>query len=218
MKLLTAIILIWLTAITPLFGQTPKPPAITVLQWELPTKVPLRSRPGDICTTFSVGNGLWLTANHCLHNPRNWRALEPLTIGGADVEVIATDRKADLALLRGPEAERSLKLARGDSIPGEATANVGFFSVNDKELKLFGPFHYKSYVVAKAIEGVGDPFWPVVDVYQGTSTGGHSGSPFLNGRGRVIGVVVGGRRDHVDILFSPPFEVLKAFLKASPKR
>ncbi len=159
------------------------------------------------CTIFSVNpeHQGWMTAAHCVQDPdTGMRYTDTFTIDGHPAHVVDVDVEDDLALVQTEDwgLKTGFKLAAEGPKTGDMVETMGYSWGIEHPLYFIG-------AVSSTEQGM--------YVFGGmTVIGGQSGSPVVNAKGQVIGVVHAGISDNPFGSMSPivgftPFSVLKAY-------
>ena len=171
---------------------------------------PLFSGENVICTTWSVNEkkGLWATAAHCLFS---WYEIDGfvtavptanLNIKGTPVTGARADMDADLALMEADVHAPGLKFGAYPHM-GELMTVYGYPGGLNTPLAswLFVSNPYVTFF---------DRDWMVLD---GSVWPGHSGSPVLDKKGRVVAVVLAhGQGRYSGMTFASTWQQLQAFI------
>lgn len=181
---------------------------------------PLTSEGRGICTTWSVNKlkGLWATAAHCvmgtfedLDTGESFDIAWPLEIDGKPAEVVRISKFGegwDLALLSADVHEPGLKLGDYPKVGDEVTVYGfpgGWLTPVVTWLRVSNPFHMWDKEVGM--------LWRANMLFDGNFFPGHSGSPILDKKGRVVSVVQGAFGDRFrGLALGVPHSVLKDFL------
>ena len=181
---------------------------------------PLTSEGRGMCTTWSANKlkGLWVTAGHCvagtfedLDTGESFAITWPLEIAGKTAEIAQLSKFGDgwdLALLKVDVHEPGLKLGDYPKIGDEVTV-YGFpggrMTPIAAWLRVSNPFHMWD-------KSIGMP-WRANMIFDGNLFPGHSGSPILDKKGRVVSVAQGAFGDRYrGLALGVPHSVLKDFL------
>ena len=156
------------------------------------------------CTVFAINEEekLWATAKHCLIGYDLKLETEPsYSIGGGYAHPIyAAPAPDDVAILKAELAGRALELAKEAPELAEQVRIVGH------------PYGLPQLVITEGIIAAKNvplsPKVPISDILDVTVAGGNSGSPVLDKRGKVVGLLWGKftRSNHS---LSVPWETLK---------
>lgn len=137
-----------------------------------------------VCTTWSIGQGYWVTANHC------WSETARLGIAGQPAAVVAYDESRDTLLVSSPVVTPPLPRGTEPRV-GDEIRTLGFPSGYRQPPTIFGrvalvgPFHVGG-------EGSDDHRTLVLNQCGGK---GYSGGPVLH-QGRVVGMLIGATHQH----------------------
>jgi hypothetical protein len=169
---------------------------------------PLQNSGRTFCTAFSINerDGLWGTAGHCAVITLK---LGTVTIGGSRAEVIAIDPHWDLAVLQSDLRAPAIPLFAGELRVGDSVEIQGFPYGLAKKVTTFGR-------VAALAEPIDE--YHVSNVLDVTVAGGNSGSPVLNNRGQLAGVLWGSFIDSPHSLAVPHFAVRMFFTPFTEQR
>jgi S1-C subfamily serine protease len=174
-RLFTVLSITLILLVSPLYAKPPK---------ELRSVQPLWNRTQNMCTTWSINQakGLWATAAHCVDPEYDFYR----DIAGQPVTVVKVDPKLDLALLHADNVSApALRLGKVPEMGDEITV-IGF------------PMGW-----AIPVATWGHVSWPLLQKGWAPEWGfdnmildirvlpGHSGSPVIDGHGKVISVVQG---------------------------
>ena len=180
----------------------------------------LTSEGNAICTTWSVNKpkGLWVTAAHCVMQTGivedtgdAYTVTWPLEIEGKPALVVLISPFGsgwDLALISADVHEPALKLGKYPEVGDEVTVfglPGGMRGYFPSWVRVSNPFH---------MWGKDDlSYWKANMIFDGNIWPGHSGSPILDRKGRVISVAQGGFADRFHgLTLGVPWSVLKDFL------
>lgn len=163
------------------------------------------------CTVFKVGDGLVMTAGHCCgyadpmddintlmglplaKHAVSYHATGPYAVPGAALEVVFDDDDHDVCVMRGDMRGAPLTLAAHDPARGERVWTAGF----PKGVYLISDGHWS---------GRNDSDQGVASV---AVWGGASGSPMLDARSHVIGVVQAFYPPMSNMTLATPLEWLR---------
>ena len=174
---------------------------------------------GPECTTWSVNQkkGLWVTAAHCVtqigiveDTGDTFVITWPLFIQEMPAEVIMLSPLGewDIALLASDFHAPALRIGNYPEVGDEVTVYGfpgGYRSPFPTWVRVSNPFHMW------ADNAVG--LWKANMIFDGHFFPGHSGSPILDKKGRVISMVQGGFSDrYTGLNLGIPHSILKAFL------
>jgi len=127
------------------------------------------------------------------------------------VDVEKIDKEADLCLMRVKGETRNinkkvLKLSHSKPVIGEMVINIAapLSIFTDKMVPIFSGYYCGS--------SLSDDGKQTIDMYGLPIAHGSSGSPILNEKGELIGVVIAGVTEFQHLGFSPSYDVLKKFL------
>ena len=156
------------------------------------------------CTAFAFEiPGIWATAKHCMKEDAK------LTISGHIVTVAWEHPKADVMLLRGPQA-RPFHLAGGHLDIMDRVHYTGWMPVDGKmtRVTLVGTLAAQNHLPAS-------PNWMVeTDLYQAGGAPGMSGSAMLDDNNEVVGMILGGR---TVLLMSASWKVMVELSRAAKR-
>lgn len=144
--------------------------------------------PGDmtVCTAFHVGDGILLTAAHCVNKYENevWYPpgviINDATASVFDVVVVSADKERDIAVLHSPNI-----VGDGLKISDNPVLDQQLFAVGApgplKGQVVVMPVRLNAYSLMNEVtaHSIGDSIWP-----------GMSGGPLLDETGTVYGVIV----------------------------
>lgn len=162
-----------------------------------PSIVPLTSTSEDgemRCTGFSIGEGIFITALHCITGI--------VAIGVDTLIPIIIDKNADLVALQGRAGTAGLKLGKMPKF-GDSVVKVGYPAGFPELIKIPAIFQGEFQV---------KNFGPPSAIYWGNAMPGMSGGPILNTRGEVVGVIIGGGNP------SHPFQNIGTGVRYEPLR
>lgn len=172
---------------------------------------PLFSHDAAICTTWSINarKGLWMTAGHCVLSTIETEEGELVKIPTPDLNidklvavVIKLDTHNDLAMLQADVHERGLRLGSYPHVGDEVNAYGypgGLLAPLPTWLHVSNPF--------MTAWGRG---WMVLD---GAIWPGHSGSPVLDRKGKVIAVFQAhGTERFTGLSLASPWDILRGFV------
>lgn len=154
-----------------------------------------------MCTAGRVGQDLYLTAYHCVDDKAH-----DYLINHHTADLLAKDEKNDLALLKavghtGP----SIPLAEKGVSWGDEVQTAG--------RPLGGPLHFfRGHVARPSFTYEGQEYV----IFDMPVAGGQSGSPIVNGEGKLVSVMqigIAGLEPYADISGGVSFKALKAFLR-----
>lgn len=161
-----------------------------------PSILPLSNGTVNYCTAFSINEevGLWMTARHCVSE-------ETAYLDGkvAVLAYVAPDQ--DIALYRSETTAPSLRLSKQTPRVGDALSVVGH------------PFGMPVLATQKgylAARGLIMPNGQLSDVLDLAVAPGNSGSPVLNAKGEVVGLLWGSFVEK-PLSLDVPVEVLRMY-------
>lgn len=166
---------------------------------------PTRGAQGGIfCTAFSVNQkaGLWMTAKHCTRNTPDGKWFATLGHGNPVATIVYQDPVADIAVLHSFTNTPAIRLGDAPEI-GDTTIVAGFPNGIESGPAIVTFGRVSSGVVPIEVEG-GVVLSYILDAQ---SYYGNSGSPILDARGRLIGLVWGGVPG-TSYALSVPYEVV----------
>lgn len=159
---------------------TTVPAPSPVSSWQASVQ-PLRDSNGEsYCTVFAVAPEIWMTAKHCA--PTN----DGETIGswGHAAVTVYRDEDTDIALIRAWPALPALSLAAEAPSAGDRLSTAGY---GDRGLPEPLLVTRSGLLLFEQLRMLG-----VVSSFAGIDTAhGDSGSPVVNARGRLVGVLWG---------------------------
>ena len=169
----------------------------------------------NFCTAFSINakEGYWISAAHCFSLPFD------VYIAGEKINwTMDVNQELDLIIFAGPKADGEYRLAKRPPLVGDEVKMVGYLGSQSSSrfIPPPRPAHLTTVFgrIAMLNHNTDETImvrWPVLDLYDMSCGGGMSGSPILDGRGEVVGVLVGGQVVPPYFCGSPPFEKLKEF-------
>lgn len=165
------------------------------------------------CTAFQVNadKQLWVSASHCWYDDNGNRHDGETFINEHKTQVVYADLDRDLVgvkIVDEFKVEKTLKIADKAPIPGERLQTLGY------SLGVASPWFFTGYLVANEASFSGW-FGSFVAL---ESIGGQSGSPVVNGDGKLVGVLHIGFGEGFNGLSSPitgytHFDYLKEFME-----
>ncbi len=154
---------------------------------------------------FAVGDGtLVVTTQQMVSSASSYVVLK--TAEGnllRDVKVLRVSVESDLAILKIPVALPPMELSPGPAQVGQEVAAVGT------------PKGVEGLLTTGVVSGVRTyKNWPIKGLIQTTAPfyKGSTGSPLMDGQGRVVGVVNSYVKDGQNLNFAVPVEILRRLL------
>jgi hypothetical protein len=144
------------------------------------------------CTVFSINEqeGNWGTAAHCaLYVDELLKKDHQVTISGQPAHIAYIDAFNDLAVLQSKARARTIPLSRYAPAVGDQISIIGYPLGITRTVT-------QGYIAARLVP-ILHPFGFIMtsDFLDITTIGGNSGSPVLNSRHEVIGLLWGGFSD-----------------------
>lgn len=151
------------------------------------------------CSAWSYGKGIWITANHCVANPK------------LGLKAFKQDKVADLAAIRGEKAP-GLPIAAVEPTYLDHVYTIGYPGGQS----YFFAFPARVVGVTREkinmSEGEAQEMELIWAIDSGLS--GMSGSPVLNDAGQVVGVLhAGGAQEGINFGGFTRLKLLREFLK-----
>ncbi|AFY85200.1 S1C family serine protease [Oscillatoria acuminata] len=185
--------------------------SINVYQQASPSVVTIRVGRGAGSGSIISADGLVLTNDHVVSSARNGR-VEVLTSTGQTYtgDVIATDRRNDLALVR---------LRTSDRLPALRVASRDGIQVGQRVYAIGSPFGLSGTFTTGILSRIADNGDLQTDA---AINPGNSGGPLLNSNGELIGVnkaiLSPGRGGNIGIGFATSATVAQDFIAANRSR
>lgn len=149
---------------------TPAPQGPTIRQ-EAAAVAPFAADGDVICTAWHAGQGIWVTAGHCVQIDAKF------SVDGEPLKLLRSGD--DFAILRGPYRKARISLGKDPQF-GDRVHVIGY------------PQYFEiHHVVLDGYAGDGAELSFRMTV---TIDGGASGAPVIDSRGRAVGVVVASFR------------------------
>lgn len=209
----------WLTSLMVLAGILLISPVQAALPKHFESVQPLMSNDRAICTTWSADEkrGIWITAGHCvaslvtdLDTGETFTLTWPLAIDGQPAEVtkLSPLGEWDIAVMKTNVHYPALKLGNyprmGDEVtvygfPGGFRTPIPTWIRVSNGFQQWAPDMRMPWIASMLFDG---NIWP-----------GHSGSPILDRKGRVISMAQGGFLDRfAGLNLGIPWSILRGFL------
>lgn len=156
-------------------------------------------------TGFAIGDGtLAVTNQHVVIDKGTFISAKPLDAARmVDVEVLRISRDSDLAVIKLPWALPPLELSPDEIKVGQEVAALG------------NPQGFMGTLSTGVVSGMRSfPKWRVKELVQTTvpASPGSSGSPLVDCRGRVVGVISSGFFKEQNLNFAVPVSKLRELL------
>ena len=161
------------------------------------------------CTAFHIGREYWVTAAHCL------KPGLPMVVSGTIMKFVKADMEHDVAVLRGPSARGSYRMARFAPSVDERVRLEGWMGIKwiGGAMPMMQMASFEGHLTARDVDDIARPHWPIVDVYEMSNAIGVSGGPIVNSKGDLVGILVGGLTVNPHLAMSAPFTWLEGFLE-----
>lgn len=172
---------------------TPAPSGPTIRQ-EASAVAPFALDGEVICTAWHAGQGVWVTAGHCVRFPGEY------TVNQKPLKLLRSGE--DFAVLRGPYQKARIPLGR-DPRFGDRIHVVGY-----PQLYVMHHVVLAGYVGDTA----GVEFEMTVPI-----DGGASGAPVIDDQGRAVGLVVSSYRQ-TPYSYATPISLVRSALEAAGVR
>ncbi len=199
---LTAFVLALFLAFPACISANDKPDSVQALQ----------SQGHTFCTAFSINEqeGLWATAAHCAAYAID-KQLDVTIMDEPAVVVAVFFPSADVAVFQSSAHAPAIKLAKQAVNVGGILSIVGYpYGITRTRTE--------GHMAARLIPIIhpSTMYYMVSDILDITTAGGNSGSPVLNSKGELIGVLWGGFENSAHSL-AVPFESVSRALQGFAK-
>ena len=224
MKRVISLLILITLCVSPLLAKLPSNPSsiqplwadYITIDWSTGQETPIH---GVICTTWSINEkkGFWMTAAHCVQPEVVWtvpsdpnvqpeRVETPAyrEIDGKVATIVKVDYKIDLALLYADVHQPGFRFGAYPAVGDTVTVYgfpLGWTDPIATWLRVSNQF-----IASKWQDGVG------YMVFDGAIYHGHSGSPVIDRKGKVISVVQAGIDDGNVMALGAPWDVLGNFM------
>lgn len=173
----------------------------------------LQFKGATYCTVFSINErqGLWATAAHCAVAAFEMEQEQRTgsTIDGKPATIIYVDTFTDVAVFHAAAYAPAFKLAKQVTEVGEKIVIIGYpYGITRTRTE--------GTMAARDIP-INHPMYalPVIsDILDITVAGGNSGSPVLNAKGEVVGILWGGFTQSAHAI-SVPLEAVRRAIGSS---
>lgn len=193
-----------------MIAQSDEQTSINVYRTVSPAVVTITTNGGSGSGTIVSSQGLVLTNNHVIRNARGGVVSVRTTAGGRYTgQVIATDAKNDLALVR---------LNTSDRLPTARLSNAENIQVGQRVFAIGSPFGLSGTLTTGILSRIGSNGDLQTDA---ALNPGNSGGPLLNSRGELIGVnkaILSTGGGNIGIGFATSALIAKDFIQQNRNR